>query len=64
MKTYLLAGAIFALTACASVNDEGWTGQNAQPFDSARAACDIEAQAPRGAEFEACMASKGWTRPQ
>jgi hypothetical protein len=64
MKTYLLAGAIFALAACASVNDAGWAGENAQPFDSARAACEIEAQGTRGAEFEACMASKGWTRPQ
>lgn len=64
MKTYLLAGAIFALTACASVNDEGWTGQNAQPFDSARSACEIETQTLEGPQFEACMASKGWTRPQ
>lgn len=64
MKAYLLIGAIFALSACASVNDDGWTGSNAEPFDSARAACAGEAQAERGAAFEACMAGKGWTRPQ
>lgn len=64
MKTYLLAGAIFALTACAGVNDDGWTGQNAQPFDNARAACEIETQTLEGPQFETCMAGKGWTRPQ
>jgi len=64
MKTYLLAGALFALSACASVNDEGWTGSNAQPFDSARLACEAQAGAPEGRAFEACMAEKGWRRPQ
>lgn len=64
MKMYLLIGAIFALTACASVNDEGWTGANAEPFDGARAACAAEAQSASGAAFEACMAERGWTRPR
>lgn len=63
MKTYLLIGAIFALTACA-VNDAGWTGANAEPFDGARAACAAETSSDHGSAFEACMAEKGWTRPQ
>ncbi|HYD89799.1 MAG TPA: hypothetical protein VEA80_20130 [Vitreimonas sp.] len=51
------------LAACASTNDAGWTGENAVPFDNARAACEIETQTTEGAQFEACMAGKGWTRP-
>jgi len=58
----LLAAAVLA--GCANVNDEGWTGQGAHPFDHARAACEIETQQLEGPQFETCMAAKGWTRPQ
>jgi len=58
----LIAAAVLA--GCASVNDEGSTGQGAQPFDSARAACEIETQTLEGPQFETCMAGKGWTRPR
>lgn len=60
----LAAAAIVLLSACASVGEEGWTGQGAVPFDSARAQCEIETQTTEGPAFEVCMASKGWTRPQ
>ena len=54
-------------SACVTVIDAGdrnelvWHGNNAQPFDSARAECG--ASAGRGsAAFRDCMAGKGWTR--
>ena len=57
--------ALVFVTSCVSVGDTGgWRGDGAQPFDSAVAACQIETQTVDGAQFEACMAGKGWTRPQ
>jgi len=64
LKTLVFSALLF-VSACASVSDDGgWTGNGAQPFDGARAACQVETQATEGAQFEACMAGKGWTRPQ
>lgn len=63
MRRMIAIAILMLAAACASVEDEGWTGTNAQPFDSARAACEIETQATEGPAFETCMASKGWTRP-
>lgn len=40
--------------------DDAWHGNNAQPFDAARADCDDRTES-RDA-FRACMAEKGWTR--
>ncbi|MCX7358235.1 MAG: hypothetical protein NT015_08855 [Alphaproteobacteria bacterium] len=61
----MIFAAVALVSACASSgNDEGWTGNNATPFDSAVIACRIETQTTEGAQYEACMASKGWTRPQ
>lgn len=40
--------------------DGAWHGNNAQPFDAARADCDDRTES-RDA-FGACMAEKGWTR--
>lgn len=53
------------VTACASADAPGWSGAGAEPFDGARAACEAEsARAPVPATaFEACMAARGWTRP-
>ena len=57
------------MTGCASVTDAGWHGRDAQPFDAAKAQCDAEATAnaadgdARTAAFEACMQTRGWTRP-
>lgn len=61
MKFLLLASA-FALVGCVASHEPGWTGSNAQPFDHARASCEIETQTTEGEAFETCMASKGWTR--
>jgi outer membrane murein-binding lipoprotein Lpp len=54
--------AALLLAGCASAHEPGWSGSRAQPFDSAKAACEIETQTVEGAAFEACMASKGWIR--
>ncbi len=65
MLKALAFSALLFVSACASGGDDrGWTGTGAQPFDSAQAACQIETQTTEGAQFEACMAGKGWTRPQ
>lgn len=65
MKRTLAGVALLLLAACASNgNGEGWTGNNATPFDHAVASCQIETQVVEGPAFEVCMASKGWTRPQ
>jgi hypothetical protein len=60
--------AALAAAGCASLHDAGWTGEGAEPFDSAKTACDAEAATrPEGAArteaFEACMVAKGWRRP-
>lgn len=61
----MIAAALALLSACATDgSNEGWTGDNAMPFDHAVASCQIETQTVEGEQFEVCMASKGWTRPQ
>jgi hypothetical protein len=62
MRRLIALAVLMLAAACASVDDDGWTGIGAQPFDSARAACEIETQATEGPAFETCMAGKGWTR--
>lgn len=50
-------------TACASVGDNGgWTGSGAQSFDSAVQECQAETLSNHGTAYDACMATKGWTR--
>lgn len=56
------------LGACATTGGNGgWHGENAQPYDGAKAACEAEvagmAQDTRTQAFEACMATRGWHRP-
>lgn len=67
----LALAAAAALSACATVNEPGWTGSGAEPFDAARADCEAQAAGQsspnatddqRRAAFEACMAARGWTR--
>ncbi|MEQ1490975.1 MAG: hypothetical protein ABL932_10550 [Terricaulis sp.] len=55
-----------AVAGCASVGEDngGWTGNGAEPFDGAVTECQAREQQSHGPEFEACMATKGWTRPQ
>lgn len=54
-----------ALAACAT-HVPGWRGAGAEPFDGAKAACEAEvagvAPSKRDDAFEACMATRGWTR--
>ena len=57
-----IAGLI--LTACASMSEPGWRGQDAEPFDQALAACQAETSGQTGAALEACMARRGWIRPE
>jgi len=46
----------------ASDSDDAWHGENAQPFDAARAECRASAGHGHGDAFRDCMAAKGWTR--
>ena len=68
MRAALALLAMLAVAGCATVDGgRGWSGDGAQPFDGARAACEAEAAAkPAGAErtqaLDACMAAKGWHR--
>jgi len=50
------------LSACAGAHEPGWTGQDAEPFDNAKARCQIETQTVDGPDFERCMANLGWRR--
>ena len=72
MKRLLVLSALSAAlmtSACVTVIDAsgedhvGWHGENAQPFDGARADCrDRTGRNERSDAFAACMAEKGWTR--
>ncbi len=64
MRAIAVTAAAALLAACATVDEPGWTGSGAEPFDTAQAACEIETQSNSGAQFEACMAGRGWTRPR
>ena len=63
-----VGSAALLASACVTVigvEDEGysWTGEGAQPFDSARDACEDRAGDDEGSTaFVTCMADKGWTR--
>lgn len=46
----------------ASDSDDAWHGNNAQPFDAARADCRASAGNQHNDAFRDCMAAKGWTR--
>lgn len=61
--------AAIALSGCVTVisasDDDryGWTGNDAQPFDRAQAACEAIAGSDQGTTaFIACMSERGWTR--
>jgi hypothetical protein len=72
MKRLLILSALSAAlmtSACVTVIDAGdrnelaWHGQNAQPFEAARAECRASTgKGQRSAAFRDCMAGKGWTR--
>lgn len=62
MRRLAAIAALFVVTACVSAREPGWTGHDAQPFDSAKARCQIETQTVDGPDFERRMASLGWTR--
>ena len=72
MKRLLLLSALSAAlmtSACVTVidasddEDLAWHGQNAQPFDAARADCRASTGHGQSSEaFRECMAAKGWTR--
>lgn len=72
MKRLLILAALsaaFMTSACVTVIDAGddedlaWHGENAQPFDAARAECRASTgKGQRSEAFSGCMAAKGWTR--
>lgn len=64
-----LAAAALMTSACITVIDGddddnvNWSGQNAQPFDSARDGCrETAGRNEASRAFEACMLAKGWSR--
>ncbi len=71
MKRIALLAAVsaaFLTSACVTVidadsDDLAWHGENAQPFDRARAECRASTGKGQHSEaFRDCMAAKGWTR--
>lgn len=73
MKRLLILAAVSAAalsaSACITIIDAdgqesvAWSGENAQPFDSARSECRAQTrQGQRSDAFRNCMAAKGWTR--
>lgn len=76
MKRLLILSALSAAlltSACVTVivtvidasdsDDLAWHGENAQPFDTARAECRASTgEGIRSDAFRGCMAGKGWTR--
>lgn len=71
-KLFALAaatGAAMLVSGCVIIGnndiDDGysWHGENAQPFDGARADCEARNTGGEGSTaFVQCMAEKGWTR--
>lgn len=69
-RLFILAAMAAALStsACITVidadhDDTAWHGENAQPFDAARAECRAASNhGSHGDAFRDCMAGKGWTR--
>lgn len=70
-RALVLAAALAAslmASACVTVidadgEDYAWHGENAQPFDSARAECRASTGKNQHSDaFRDCMAAKGWTR--
>ena len=63
MRSLILI-AVITLAACGSgPSQSGWTGQSAQPFDTAVAACR-QISGGNTANYYTCMAGRGWTRIQ
>lgn len=72
MKRLLILSALSAAlmtSACVTVIDASedadlaWHGENAQPFDAARADCRASTGKGQHSDaFVSCMAGKGWTR--
>ena len=71
MKSLLILAVLSAslmTSACVTVidatdDDQAWHGENAQPFDAARAECRASSHHGQyGDAFRDCMAAKGWTR--
>jgi len=59
--TMMLGGCITVIDA--DHDDLNWRGENAQPFDGARAAClELTGDNQHSTAFITCMADKGWTR--
>ena len=62
-QTVLVLAAAALLSACAT-SDTGWSSrEDAQPFDTAKAACQ---QISYGIEvnYITCMAGRGWVKPK
>jgi len=59
----LMASACVTVIDASDSADLAWHGENAQPFDQARADCRASTGKGQHSDaFRACMAAKGWTR--
>ena len=59
----LMASACVTVIDATDSDDLAWHGQDAQPFDDARAACRASTGKGQHSDaFRDCMAGKGWTR--
>lgn len=63
LSAALMTSACVTVIDASDSRDLAWHGENAQPFDSARAECRTSTgEGMRSDAFRACMAGKGWTR--
>ncbi len=59
----LTSACVTVIDAADDDNHVNWKGANAQPFDTAYAACRAsEGRDPTSRGFANCMADKGWSR--
>jgi len=59
---FMTSGCVTVIDATDS-DDLAWHGENAQPFDQARADCRASTGKGQHSDaFRDCMAAKGWTR--
>lgn len=63
LSAALLTSACVTVIDASDSDDLAWHGENAQPFDTARAECRASTgEGIRSDAFRGCMAGKGWTR--
>ena len=63
LSAALMTSACVTVIDASDSDDLAWHGNNAGPFDAARAECRASTGKGTGSDaFRACMADKGWSR--